>query len=609
MTLGLPAPAIALDGPGPAAAASGVVLAEEETATSGPTPSPTGTALLSAKVQAATMQDILPSAMPISVHGPVVDDAEVLSDDELAEVSAAVTRLEDETSLRLFVVYLETFDGLDPEDWADATATKSGLAPEDLLLAVATEDRVQGLSVDVNGPVTTDQQARILAASSAAVADGEWAEAATDAARAALVTQQSSGSSRWILWAALGAVAVGLVAWWIVRSTRARGTTTSSDAEGRDASVPARETLPAAVLAADAGLVAEKDDGAAEVARPAPPAVRPEPVPSRAGEASAPSGSGTLLLDDVRVLNKSRATEAFDALWQRAGGLDRRIERARKDIRALHDEFPAEALRVVTSNGDQADRLVDDARRTIDAGREAASARDRRFATAAARGAQTALEQAELLLDSLVRTSADLADVAPRLDKAIASLTQDVADAERLAGDDPQVTMARAAAGAALKQVEITRDDADPFTLLGRIAASEAALDRSLAGVREPAEVDARATALLRDTLSRLDVRLPQAATLIATRRAVVGPKARTHLDEATRLAAEARERSGARTDLPAALDLACRADLEVQQALDRAVQDASAQDVPDGMPLGGIALESEPTPRFWLPRVIRRLR
>lgn len=186
-------------------------------------PAPTGTALLSAKAQAATMQDILPSAMPIVVDMPVTDEAGVLSTEEYERVSEAVAAVEAETSLRLFVVYLETFDGIPPEDWADATATKSGLTPEELLLAIATADRIQGLSVDVNGPVSSREHASIIAASQRAVADGDWAGAATDAADAALRTQGSGGSSWWAVFALLAVVAIGAAlaaGWWYLRHRR-----------------------------------------------------------------------------------------------------------------------------------------------------------------------------------------------------------------------------------------------------------------------------------------------------------------------------------------------------------------------------------------------------
>ncbi|WP_460704219.1 TPM domain-containing protein [Myceligenerans halotolerans] len=811
-------------------AEAGVVGADQDQPSE---PTPTGTALLSAKAQAATMQDILPSAMPIVVDMPVTDEAGVLSTAEYERVAEAVAAVEAQTSLRLFVVYLETFDGIPPEDWADATATKSGLTPEELLLAIATADHIQGLSVDVNGPVSSRDHASIIAASQRAVADGDWAGAATEAADAALETQDSGGSPWWTVLALLGVVALGAAlaaGWWYLRHRRPGGEPAlSADPESQDdqdgwdgwdapeergtpvavggsiglggagarnaletgdaaleaggaaaavpaasahafaTAAPAAPAWPAAGPAVAAPAVAGPGVGGGpgigspEVARPGaagePGAARPgaagpgvgdprvagpgtarpaagdpaagdpaagdraagapaaasSAVPAAAGapsdlegdspaegsladpsrpghepadrsrtdrdvpddslsddelaarvdevlvtlddalrtsaqelelargqshgggihdlevvladaaeraqeafalrvellsadeassrdlahrvlvgcaEASALLDSGTAPLEDLRRL-KPRANRLLDETWQRAGELDRRIERAREELSALSDEFPADAVKPVADNAELADDLVDDARRAIDTGRAASAKRDRAFAAAAARSAQNALGQAERLLREAESARADLTDALPRLDKAVASLTQDVADTERIAGGDPQAAMARTTARAALKQVEVTRDTADPFALLARIAAAEAALDRALARHRDTSEIDARAAALVRDTLSRLEVRLRQVDTLITTRRGAVGPDARMRHSEAVRLTSAARN-ARARADRTAALDLAQRADTHAYQALTAAMRDAAAGDSPRGMPLAGITLTLE---------------
>ncbi|MBE1875214.1 TPM domain-containing protein [Myceligenerans pegani] len=750
-------------------------------------PTPTGTELLSAKVQAATMQDILPSAMPIVVDTPVTDEAGVLSAEEYELVSEAVAAVEAETSLRLFVVYLETFDGIPPEDWADATATKSGLTPEELLLAIATTDRVQGLSVDVNGPVSSREHASIIVASEDAVADGDWAGAAADAADAALATRES-GASPWLtVLALLALVAVGAalaVGWWYLRHRQPRGqpgaagaaeiasaggdgsgagdvpaeetarvgatvgaTVTSAVAGGEPAGsktpaapawpasgpavaapalAPTRSAVPTPVTPARAGVVASvatpgvvgtpsdvEDGELSGAALPGGVAGRDVPgrdvpgrdvpgrevssdaaldreVPGRdvsdggprddelsddelsdddlaarvddvlvtlddalrtsaqefelaraessgaivhdlqvvladatertqeafalraellaaadgswrdlalrvlatCAEAATLLDSGTAPLEEVRRL-KARANRLLNESWQRAGGLDRQIEQVRKDLADLAEEFPADAVRPVADNAELAERLVEDARRAIDTGRAASAKRDRAFAAATARGAQNALGQAERLLREVEDTRTDLTEATPRLDKAVASLTQDVADTERIAGGDPQAAMARTTARAALKQVEVTRESADPFALLARIAAAEGALDRALVRHRDASEVDARAAALVRDTLERLDVRLRQVDTLITTRRGAVGPDARMRHAEAARLTAAARD-ARARADRGAALELAHRADTQAYQALTAAMRDAADDGAPSGMPLAGINLTLE---------------
>src|SRR5690606_39483276 len=84
---------------------------------------------------------------PMHVAGEIMDPEGVLGDRTDA-VQGALDRLAEDTDLQLFVVYVPSFDGMDGVDWANATANASGLGVDDLLLAVATEERRYGLSYD-----------------------------------------------------------------------------------------------------------------------------------------------------------------------------------------------------------------------------------------------------------------------------------------------------------------------------------------------------------------------------------------------------------------------------------------------------------------------------
>src|SRR3712207_5341772 len=76
---------------------------------------------------------------PFDVPEQVTDRAGVLVGDESA-VEAAVADLQAEEQVQLFVVYVDSFDGLDPDEWATRTAELSGLGGNDVLFAVAVED-------------------------------------------------------------------------------------------------------------------------------------------------------------------------------------------------------------------------------------------------------------------------------------------------------------------------------------------------------------------------------------------------------------------------------------------------------------------------------------
>ncbi|MGW2656242.1 TPM domain-containing protein [Streptomyces sp. NPDC001478] len=118
----------------------------------------------------------------LSRDGQITDRVGALGD-RRDEVATALDRLYDERRLQLFVVYVRDFSGRPPQDWADATADRNGLGREDVLLAVATHDRLYAYSVDQDSRLT-DAQLRDVAdtAIEPALRRYDWAGAAIGAA-------------------------------------------------------------------------------------------------------------------------------------------------------------------------------------------------------------------------------------------------------------------------------------------------------------------------------------------------------------------------------------------------------------------------------------------
>jgi hypothetical protein len=85
----------------------------------------------------------VPAADPVDLGGAyVLDRAGVLHGDTTA-VREAIDRLFDERGTQLFVVYVDEFSGTSSDqDWANETAIRSGLGDRDILLAIATDERV-----------------------------------------------------------------------------------------------------------------------------------------------------------------------------------------------------------------------------------------------------------------------------------------------------------------------------------------------------------------------------------------------------------------------------------------------------------------------------------
>src|SRR3954469_9154696 len=86
---------------------------------------------------------------PVDLSGEyVLDTVGAISGDE-TEVTAALDDLYERARIQLFVVYVSSFDNpSNAVDWADETALQNNLGTNDLLLAVAVDDRQYAISID-----------------------------------------------------------------------------------------------------------------------------------------------------------------------------------------------------------------------------------------------------------------------------------------------------------------------------------------------------------------------------------------------------------------------------------------------------------------------------
>jgi hypothetical protein len=606
-------------------------------------------ALLLALAATAVLAPRASAVPPLTeLDSEITDQSGVLAGDE-AQVQAALDELAEQTPYQLFVVYVDAFDGTDGRDWANRTATDAGLGVNDLLLAVATEDRAYGLSVDTNNGLSDARLDEVEETVEDHLRDDDWAGAAIAAAdtiRTGGTT--SSGGAAWGVVAAVGGVAVAGVGGWLWYRSRRR--TASGAPAGPDdvAALPAEELerrVGSALVEiddalrtseqelgfaqAEFGLEATQDFSAAlEVAKADVSRAFhlrqeldddvPEDEPRRrqllVGILDLCERAGTSLdaqtdaFDELRSLQQ-RAPELLDETEQRAGEIEARVPVARETLAGLAASYPAAALASVGGNPDQAVALVAHARDAVASGRAALTGRTRAAAVAHLRAAQNALGQGATLLDAVDEAGARLATAGADLDKGLASIGQDVADAARLAppgapadvaADRTAVTAALTEAEAAIAQARDARSGGDPLAALHRLTAAEAALDAALAPAREKAESDARARALLRDTLGRADSQVRATQDYVATRRGAVGPEARTRLAEAARLVAEAQALQA--QDPTAALERAQQAERYAQQASQLAEQDTASWGANQGgqggsnvggMVLGGILLDS----------------
>jgi hypothetical protein len=125
--------------------------------------------LLGSLLTAAALSLLAPGAAlagtaddPVDLNGAYVLDRAGVLDGDTSQVRAAIDRLFEERGTQLFVVYVDEFSGSSSDqDWANETAITSGLGDRDILLAIATDERVYSVSVADAFPLTDDQLADV----------------------------------------------------------------------------------------------------------------------------------------------------------------------------------------------------------------------------------------------------------------------------------------------------------------------------------------------------------------------------------------------------------------------------------------------------------------
>ena len=105
-----------------------------------------------------------PADDPVDLAGAYVLDRAGVLDGDTSGVREAIDRLFEERGTQLFVVYVDEFTGTSSaQDWANETAIRSGLGDPDILLAIATDERVYAYSVADAFPLSDDQLAAVAA--------------------------------------------------------------------------------------------------------------------------------------------------------------------------------------------------------------------------------------------------------------------------------------------------------------------------------------------------------------------------------------------------------------------------------------------------------------
>lgn len=211
------------------------------------------------------------AAQPLELEKQITDRAHVLGDDQ-PKVRRALDKFYERTGLRMHVVYVGSFSGMRPEQWAGETANRSGLPKKDVLLVFAEKSRSVG-HVTANPDLPRAELERVDETRIApALRNDDYAQATVDAAAAyGDIAEDAALPSAWIV----SALAVaGLLLWVLVLRSRRRFDHTHHvlDEHGRPVDPASILTLAEIDQTSAAALVAVDDalhTAAADVGRAA----------------------------------------------------------------------------------------------------------------------------------------------------------------------------------------------------------------------------------------------------------------------------------------------------------------------------------------------------
>lgn len=556
-----------------------------------------------------------PAESPAFLAEQVTDSAGVLGSDATA-VEDAIQRLSDETPMDLFVVYVDSFDGMPAAEWVDQTAVASNLGVNDVLLAVAVEDRAYDVSVDTGGVVESATVSEILAESvEPALAREDWSGAAiafADGLREDYLGTADDGAGDTagggipLGWIALGGAAV--VGGAVLVSKRKRRGSIGTPRQPQQLTVEQLESRAGSALVqvddsiraseeelgfarAQFGLQATDtyakalDNAKAQATRAFELRKRlddhiPETEPERramltsilqlADSIAAMLTAEKESFDQLRAM-ESRADQVLEEMATRSREVGRRIEGARSILASLGNTFSPGALASISRNPDQARDLLTSADAAISAGREQLAAGDRAAAVGNARIAEQAIGQADRLLIAVSGASTALSEAGPKLEQRMASLTADVKDANRLAASDQGVAAARSEAQAAIADGHNARRGGDPLAALSRLEKAETALDGVLAPYREREVNQQRYAQLAAERIPRVEAKIASADSFISSNRGAMDTTPRTRLSEARRFLDQAKASAASNSEV--ALRAVDQADRLADEALALATQ------------------------------------
>ncbi|MGB3485595.1 MAG: TPM domain-containing protein, partial [Mycobacterium sp.] len=578
---------------------------------------------------------------PFRVPTQVTDNAGALSGSEAADVQSALDTLYYDKRVKLWVVFVDSFDGRGGVNWTQDTMRMSGFGDDDAMLAVAIADREFAFQVPdtagggVPGRATDVRRYDI----EPALREGNWAQAAIGAAEGLNATSPAGSSSpgggvSWTSFLVMAGVivllALGLWTWGRRRKAK-RQAAEFAAAQRVDptdpnalASVPleALDELSKAIVV-DVDNAVRTSEGELALALEEFGTADTEPFRKALENAKATLAQAFNVrhtLDDAIpesplqrrelltrvIVAAARADreletqcEAFerlrdlvinapsrlDALTQQTVALTTRLDPSAAKLADLHQQFADTALAAVAGNVEEARKRLAFADEHISSARAlvARPAGDQTGLIDDIHAAESALGQAQTLLDGVDSAGTDINRAIAGLPEAIADTQSgiDQAAAQLQQTGTPRAAELTAARDAAVKAVAEARAGGsnDPLGTFTALTTADADLDTILAAVTEQRLEAERQARILEQSLFTARSRVKAVSDFIDTRRGSIGPDARTRLAEAGRqLEAAEAKKSNAPTEAIAHANGAATLAAQAQSLANNDVQRSQMQ-------------------------------
>ncbi|MGY3128332.1 hypothetical protein ACVWW9_001831 [Agrococcus sp. UYP33] len=507
------------------------------------------------------------------------DDAEVTA--QLEEANAA-------SDGDVFVVVVDSYDGIDRGEWSVQSAEASGLGQDDLLVTIAMDDSQWGYGYPQGFPLSEAEVNQIAQESLLpALNNGDVPGGVTGFSTAvgeAIATGGTEGGTEvnidpWpVVLLVGGAAVVGGGAFLVTRGMRSRRKKQGEVAERKQQQLSLEELKQRADIALvqlDDTVQASEQELAFANAQFGEEAVRPyrealDKAKAGLTEAFAlqqqlddafpdsdqerhewssrilqiANGAGTELashatsFEQLRDLERT-APQVLESLVQSRQQLDGRIANARQILDRLDDVHAGASIDPVRENIAGAERQLPNIDQSLAAGREASQQGNGSNAALAVHAAEAALAQASGLLAAVERAERDLDTSRRQLDELVQDSIGDIAAAKTLRSTST-VDLAPLIQHVE-EQVRVAQQrPTDTLTVLSNLQRANQRLDEATAQLREGGAQLQRQQVGLDRWIDSARANIDRAEDYIRTRRMGVGPHARQLLATAQQELAQA---------------------------------------------------------------------